>query len=154
SPLSASQKEQVETIEEAGNALINIINEILDLSKIEAGKIALHLEDFDLTRCVDNVVTLLSSQAEKKGIELCTFIAPEVPTVVHGDQGRIRQIFINLIGNAIKFTDSGGVTLSLSLEPHAEKIILLCKVQDTGIGIAKEHLSKVFDEFSQADKSI
>lgn len=155
SSLTSTQKEQVETIEEAGNALISIINEILDLSKIEAGKIALHTEDFDLMRCVENVTNLLSSQAGKKGIELCTLIAPDVPTVVHGDQGRIRQIFINLIGNAIKFTNTGGVALELSLEEsHNEKVMLRCLVRDTGIGIAKEHLSKVFDEFSQADKTI
>lgn len=153
--LTTIQQEHVETIEEAGNSLINIINEILDLSKIEAGKVALHEEDFDLHRCVDNVINLLSSQSVKKGIDLCAFVDAEVPQVVIGDQGRIRQIFINLLGNAIKFTAEGGVILELMVEQKQPgKVLLRCNVKDSGVGIAAEDLEKVFDEFSQADKSI
>ena len=153
--LNPVQQDHVETIQEAGNSLIGIINEILDLSKIEAGKVALHEEDFDLHRCVDNVVNLLSTQSVKKNIELCTFVGPDVPQAVNGDQGRIRQILINLLGNAIKFTEDGGVSLELMLEEkNASNIILRCNIIDTGIGIAPDNLQKVFDEFSQANKSI
>lgn len=153
--LSPVQQDHVETIEEAGNSLIGIINEILDLSKIEAGKVALHEEDFDLYRAIENVANLLSSQSSKKGIELCSIIDPDVPQVVIGDQGRIRQILINLIGNAIKFTENGGVILELKVEEkYPDRVVLRCNVIDSGVGIATKDLEKVFDEFSQADKSI
>lgn len=154
-PLNDKQKEQIQTIEEAGGSLIGIINEILDLSKIEAGKVALNEDDFDLHRCVDNVIGLLASQADAKGLELCSIIAPEVPQALYGDQGRIRQVLINLIGNALKFTATGGVVLEISmLRDLGDKVEVGCKVTDTGIGISQEGLSKVFDEFAQANKTI
>lgn len=155
SPLNSTQKEYVETMQEAGNSLISLINEILDLSKIEAGKIVLHEEDVDFYKNIESIVTLLSAQTYKKGIELAIFIAPDVPQIVKIDVGRLKQMLINIIGNAIKFTENGGVTLQISKpEETAEKIRLEFKVVDTGIGIAKEDIGKLFQEFAQANDAI
>lgn len=155
SPLNSTQKEYVETMQEAGNSLISLINEILDLSKIEAGKIVLHEEDVDFYKNIESIVTLLSAQTYKKGIELAIFIAPDVPQIVKIDVGRLKQMLINIIGNAIKFTENGGVTLQITKpEETAEKIRLEFKVVDTGIGIAKEDIGKLFQEFAQANDTI
>lgn len=154
SSLSPAQKEQLTTIQDAGNALLQIINEILDLSKIEAGKITLSHESFDFVRTLDNVIQLLSPQAEAKSIELGLILDPNIPKILVGDQGRLRQGFINLIGNAIKFTDQGGVYVHVHSELTGKKIRLHCEVTDTGIGIDPGSITKIFDEFSQAKHNV
>ncbi len=153
-PLSLEQREYVETVRSSGEALLTLINDILDFSKIEAGKLELEIVDFEISQVVEEVAELLATQAEAKGLELTCLIAPQVPKTVCGDPGRLRQILLNLLANAIKFTVRGNVGLSVQLQARqADQVTLHFSVSDTGIGIeAREH-SKLFRSFSQADGS-
>ncbi len=152
--LSNMQAQYVETAHNSAEMLLNIINDILDFSKIEAGK--LHLEDneFDLHATVEDVVGLLAERAHAKHLELLCFISPEINTPLRGDGMRLRQVLMNLLGNAVKFTESGEVGVEARLEAEQDnRLTILFRVRDTGIGIAEETLKKLFTPFTQADGS-
>lgn len=152
--LDSGQREYAETIKGCGEALLAIINDILDFSKIEAGKLQLDSVPFSLRDTLGGVVDLLSVQARQKKLELALSIDPNTPDSLKGDAGRLRQILINLIGNAIKFTHSGHVALKVSVsEEEPDGVLIRFGVKDTGIGIPADKQSKLFDSFSQADLS-
>ena len=151
SELDEDQRQLLETIEHSASGLLELLNWILDLSKVEAGKMVLDHRPFDLGACVRGVFELLSSQAEEQGIELETMIEEGLPLCRVGDENRLRQVLMNLVGNAIKFTAAGGVTLRV--ESAGEGRISIA-VKDTGIGIPAERLPFIFEEFEQADASI
>jgi two-component system sensor histidine kinase/response regulator len=162
-PLSKEQKGFIDTLGKAGDALLSLINDILDLSKIESGDVKLEEIDFDLAELVEGTCDVMAIRAHKKNIEFLIRIEPDVPVNLIGDPTRLRQILVNLIGNAVKFTDEGEVILSVSLlkkgdveycEPgEEESIYLLFSVRDTGIGVAQENLVQIFESFKQADSS-
>jgi len=150
--LDPEQSEYAETIRTSGENLLAIINDILDFSKIEAGKMELEMMDFDLQRVVEETVDLLAERAHAKGLELASLIEQEVPTDLRGDAGRIRQVLVNLLGNAVKFTEEGEVVLRVSLdEAKGDTRVVRFEVKDTGIGMTQEQRSRLFESFSQAD---
>ena len=152
--LDPLQRDYAETVRTSGEALLTIINDILDFSKIEAGKMELEIIDFDLRRVVEEVADLLAEQAHSKKLELATLIRPEVPTLVRGDPGRLRQVLTNLVGNAIKFTETGEVVVSAVVEHEADgEVVIRFEVRDTGIGIDPSSVSRLLEPFSQADSS-
>lgn len=156
SELSEEQRERVKVIEDSGESLMTVINDILDLSKIEAGKVRLEEIDFDLVTVVDQVIELFGHQAYGKGIELAAYLAPDIPRELTGDDGRIKQVLLNLVGNAVKFTKSGSVGLEVTMagdRPAAGRVTLKFSVSDTGIGIPPEARERIFREFTQADSS-
>jgi signal transduction histidine kinase/HPt (histidine-containing phosphotransfer) domain-containing protein/ActR/RegA family two-component response regulator len=154
SPLTAQQREYAEIIVGSARSLLRIIDDILDSSKIEAGVFALDNVDFDLWRVVDEVVRLLAPEAAGKGIELSATVSPEVPDAVHGDPGRLRQTLLNLVGNAVKFTERGSVTvLARALPTAGEGHVVRFEVRDTGLGIGPEARERLFKPFSQGDSS-
>jgi ammonium transporter, Amt family len=152
--LSEDQQDCLLTIKDSGDALLTIINDILDFSKIEAGKLTLETIDFDFRETVDAVVDLLGLKAQEKGIELISLINPEIPTTVQGDPVRLRQILMNLIGNAIKFTAQGEIVVQVVPEEDTSGTGLLrFMITDTGIGISPEGQNRLFQAFSQEDSS-
>jgi PAS domain S-box-containing protein len=152
--LTDEQHEFTETALHSGRLLVQIINDILDFSKAEAGKLHLEVIDFDLHEMVADTLALLSTLAHNKGLQLLCNIDDDVPRLVQGDPGRLRQILINLAGNAIKFTRQGKIEIRAACLDASEKIVCLhFAVQDTGIGIAPEAQQRIFDAFSQADES-
>ena len=151
--LDARQKTFTDVILKSGNALLAIINDILDFSKIDAGKMTLDPAPFSLTDTVADVAALMAPAAAGKGIELIVRVAPSLPDSMVGDAGRIRQIVTNLVGNAVKFTESGHVYVDLDGQPGADGWEIAGKVTDTGIGIEPDKLNAIFDKFSQADGS-
>lgn len=157
--LTPQQHEFGRIIYNSANHLLTIINDILDFSKLEAGEMHLQTQDFVLNDCLQTVIDVLSSQAEVKGIKLSAAIAHQVPTRLQGDPVRLRQILLNLVGNAIKFTDVGEVVVqidSLAAEPYlsnSQSLSLLFSVRDTGIGISPEGQKKLFQSFTQVDAS-
>ena len=153
SDLNAEQRHYVEVFRRAGSNLLALINDILDLSKIEAGHFELERVPFNLEEVVDQAVELVSPKARAKGIQLMSRLAPGVRTAVSGDPARLRQVLINLLGNAIKFTDAGEVVLSVEEDSGDEARPLAFSVSDTGIGIAADKLPSIFDNFTQADSS-
>ncbi len=153
-PLNEEQKEYAETIRQSADALLSVINDILDFSKIESKKMELDIIDFDLRRMLEEISDLMAVQAFEKGIELALLIYQDVPSLVCGDAGRIRQILINLIGNAIKFTKIGEVFVRVSVDREsARQVVIRFKISDTGIGIPEEKQSDLFESFSQVDPS-
>jgi two-component system sensor histidine kinase/response regulator len=152
--LTTEQREYLETVKMSSDSLLTVINDILDFSKIEAGKIDLEEVDFNLRECLETTLKTLALRADEKGLELLCEIAPEVPEVVQGDGSRLRQVLVNLVGNAIKFTDKGEVALSVRLEVEdGDDRLLRFTVCDTGIGIPAEKQKLIFDPFTQADTS-
>jgi signal transduction histidine kinase/CheY-like chemotaxis protein/CHASE2 domain-containing sensor protein len=152
--LSEEQRSFVETIRCSSDNLLNIINEILDFSKIEAGELHLEEIDFNLTDTVEQTIDVLANNAYSKGIELSCRIEPTIPNRLQGDPTRLGQILTNLIGNAIKFTDRGGVSIDVSaIATTSRQTTLYFQVQDTGIGIDTDSQDKIFQSFSQADSS-
>jgi len=150
-PLSERQRHYAQTIRDSGEALLGILNDILDFSKMEAGKLHLQPVDFDLGRVVTSVTTLLSARAREKRVALESALAPDVPRALRGDAGRLRQVLLNLVANAIKFTDAGTVRVEVArLDGHQT---LRFAVADTGIGIAADAQQRLFQEFSQIDDS-
>jgi CheY-like chemotaxis protein/anti-sigma regulatory factor (Ser/Thr protein kinase) len=148
------QREYLETVKLSADSLLTVINDILDFSKIEAGKIDLELKDFNLRDSLETTLKTLALRADEKGLEILCEIAPTVPDVVRGDSNRLRQVVINLIGNAIKFTDRGEVVLNIHVEAEeGDDRILHFTVSDTGIGIPAEKQKLIFQPFSQADTS-
>ena len=152
--LDATQRDCAETIRDSGKALLTIINDILDFSKIEAGKFELEDIDMDLRETVEDVARLLSMTAHAKGLEVTVQFDPALPAFVKGDAGRIRQILLNLGGNAIKFTSKGEVSLEIKVLNHdAHGTHVRCEVRDTGIGIPADRLQGLFSPFMQVDSS-
>jgi signal transduction histidine kinase len=151
--LSEVQKDSVDVIKDSGTILLNIINDILDLSKIEAGRMELEQVEFDVPEVVDDVLRLLWPVAKDKGIELVGFADPLIAPAHRGDPLRVRQIVTNLVGNAIKFTEAGSVTLSVDETLQRGKRMLRFSVSDTGIGIPADKLARLFTKFTQVDSS-
>ena len=151
--LSDEQVEYVDTIERSGAALLVILNDVLDFSKIDAGKLKLLPAEFDLKCACKDVVTLLQLSAKEKSLHLRLNIQPDVPGYVVGDGGRLRQILTNLVGNAIKYTDEGHVALNVAVVNLGATAKLKFSVQDTGIGIPKNQLETIFEDFEQVDGS-
>ncbi len=152
--LTPEQRDYLETVKMSADSLLTVINDILDFSKIEAGRIDLEAIDFNLRDCLETSLKTMAIRADEKGLELLCEVAPEVPDVVRGDSGRLRQVIINLVGNAIKFTDKGEVALKVQVEAaHTRDRTLRFTVADSGIGIPKEKLEVIFHPFSQADTS-
>ncbi|WP_348944032.1 response regulator [Chitinibacter sp. FCG-7] len=154
-PLNDAQRKYIETIQASGDALLSVINDILDFSKIEAGKLDLDPIEFDLHSMIDDFADMMAIKPQQNGVEFLCRIDENVPQRVVGDPGRIRQILINLTGNAIKFTEQGEVDVHIGLQEQAGKeITLRFTVRDTGIGIAPEQLACLFQSFSQVDAGI
>lgn len=152
--LSSEQREAMETIDHSAKALLDIINDVLDFSKIEAGKVTLKAEIFDLPDMIYDVARLLAISAERKQVEVIVHIAPDVPDTVITDPTRVRQVITNLFNNAVKFTSSGFVRISVSQVYSGESAARLCfQIEDSGIGIPEETLPRLFEEFTQADDS-
>jgi PAS domain S-box-containing protein len=152
--LDAEQADYVATIDQSGKALLTIINDILDFSKIEAGRLELEPLDFDLEVATHEVCNLLMPSAIDKNVELVLNFSPDCPQRVHGDAGRLRQILMNLVGNAIKFTHDGHVILQVTpVETADDRATVEFSIIDTGIGITPEQLDKLFEAFTQADGS-
>ncbi len=152
--LTAEQRDFLQTTRYSADALLNVINDILDFSKIEAGKIELEEIAFSLTDCVEGALKTMALRAHEKGLELLCDIANEVPHTVRGDPGRIRQVLLNLLGNAIKFTEAGEVDVQVVVDEIEEKALMLhFIVADSGVGVAPEKLDMIFDSFNQADAS-
>jgi two-component system sensor histidine kinase/response regulator len=152
--LDAEQTEYANQIQFSADVLLNLVNDILDFSRIEAGRLALEIIEFDLARMAEEAVDLISLEAHQKGLELITWIDPTIPRYVKGDPHRIRQIIINLVKNAVKFTFRGEVMLIVNpAGPRNEKCPLKFSVSDTGIGISEEKQANLFTSFTQVDSS-
>ncbi|SDM22815.1 PAS domain-containing protein [Maricaulis salignorans] len=150
-PLSDQQDRYVRTLQTSGEALLDLVEDILDISKIESGTIQLAREPFEVLPVVASVMDMVETAARRKAITICCEQAPGLPGVVLGDQKRLRQVLINIIGNAVKFTSEGSVTIQV--EPQADDRIRFC-IADTGPGIAADQLERVFDRFAQVDASL
>ncbi len=154
SALTSQQRHCAEVIRDSSEALLNLINGILDLSKVEAGKLDLEVLDFDISAVFNHLTRIFAQQARNKGLEFITTIDPDVPRALRGDPGRLRQVLVNLAGNAVKFTATGVVTVRVGLADAALGAIgLRFVVSDTGIGIAADKQALLFEKFSQADVS-
>ncbi len=159
--LTPEQRDCVETIRQSGDALLLVINDILDFSKIESGRLTLEHEEFSVVECVEGALDILAPKAAEKQLDLLYEIAAGVPPLARGDETRLRQILVNLLGNAIKFTARGEVVLTVGVQPLAEpaaaggpeRVRLLFSVRDTGIGISAGAMARLFQSFSQADAS-
>jgi PAS domain S-box-containing protein len=163
--LTNKQREYVNLVNISGKSLLFLVNDILDYSKIEAERLDIENDDFDLRATVESVLGILSIRASDKSLELCGLFSSDVPRFVYGDSGRLRQVLINLVGNALKFTERGGVSVNVSVqkttlskipcdgESMNDEIVIRFSVSDTGIGIAESGLSKLFASFSQVDDS-
>ena len=154
-PLTSEQREYVETIRGSGDALLTIINDILDFSKIEAGRLELDLQPFDLRRCIEDAVDLVAASAQSRGLDLTYHLDPGVPYVLVSDITRLRQILVNLLNNAVKFTAAGEVAVNVALAApiDAGHLTIQFSVEDTGIGIPADRIDRLFQPFTQVDAS-
>jgi len=152
--LDDDQRHYAETVRASSESLLEILNDILDFSKIEAGSVELEVVDFDLRGLLDDFAALPALRAHERGLEFICAVAPDVPSYLTGDPGRLRQVLLNLAGNALKFTHEGEIAVRASLvsETDADAVVLF-SVQDTGIGIAAENQGRLFEKFTQADTS-
>ena len=151
--LDPAQRSYAEAVRSSGEALLAIINDILDYSKIEAGKVTLHPAPFDASAVLESVAELLAPRAYEKGLEIVTEISPVISRTLEGDEPRIRQILLNLAGNAIKFTEKGGVALRLlPAGPVAKDEGIVLEIEDTGIGMSPQALERIFEEFAQGEE--
>jgi len=156
-PLSTQQQQYVTTIRQGGEMLLSVINNILDFSHIESGRFELKEHPLDLEKCLEEVLDLMTSRVAEKLLELISIINLDVPKQIIGDHNRLRQILVNLVSNAVKFTDSGEIVITVDsklIDQETNSYELLFNVHDTGIGIPPEAISKLFQAFSQADNSI
>ena len=152
--LSPEQHEYAETVHKSAGSLLSIVNDVLDFSKIEAGKLEIESIDFDLGTTLDGIIDIFSLKLERKGLEFLSFVDPAVPLLLRGDPGRLRQVMINLINNAIKFTDNGEVVVNVTLTGETEThATIRFAVIDTGIGIPDDRMHRLFKSFSQVDSS-
>ena len=154
--LDAEQREYLSLVKTSANALLTIVNDILDFSKIEAGKMNLEQIEFSLLDMLSETTRSVALRAHQKGLELLLDIDSAIPEILIGDPGRLRQVLVNLIGNAIKFTHDGEIVVKASLaatQPNKDQLVLYISVRDTGIGISEEKFQAIFDSFSQADTS-
>lgn len=152
-PLNDEQRDFVRTVRTSGDSLLSIINDVLDFSKIEAQKLDLESRPFLLHLCVEDALSIISPRAFEKGLETAYFISPDVPETILGDVTRLRQIIINLLGNAIKFTERGHIDITVKGRVLENKHEIIFAIKDTGIGIQKNRLDSIFESFSQADSS-
>ena len=151
---TSEQRNYTGIVKNSAESLLTVINDILDFSKIEAGKLDLEILDFDLRTTLEDMGDTLAIKAHEKGLEYLTLIDPEVPSLLQGDPGRLRQVITNLIGNAVKFTSEGEINVGVAVEKETEKdVSLRFEVKDTGIGISADKLDKLFEAFIQADGS-
>jgi hypothetical protein len=154
-PLTDQQQELITTMQRSAEALLALVNDILDFSKIEAGKMTLEVADVDLRSLVKDVITLVSELAKQKGLTLVSEVHANIPSLFRGDPVRLRQILFNLVGNAIKFTERGGISITVGVDPsaflEAEYIPIRWTVKDSGIGMTQEQLSRLFQAYAQAD---
>jgi PAS domain S-box-containing protein len=154
SGLNPEQRQYAEIVRTSGEALLAVINDILDFSKIEARKVELEVLDLNLRETLEDVTELLALKAQEKGLELVCLVDPDVPVMLRGDAGRLRQIVVNLTGNALKFTEQGGVLLRVQLENDGpDSAMIRISVRDTGIGIPPERIGVLFSPFTQMDSS-
>jgi PAS domain S-box-containing protein len=154
SGLNPEQQEFAEIVKSSGDSLLGIINDILDFSKIEAGKLEFEIIDFDLRRTLDDVVQILAVRTREKKLDLIHCIAPQVPALLKGDPGRLRQVIMNLANNAVKFTAQGEVVIDvMMIHDHVDSVELRFEVRDTGIGIPEDRQVLLFQSFSQVDAS-
>ena len=154
SELTPEQRDQAETVKQSADALLGILDDILDLSKIEAGKVNLEITDFSMHQTVKNVIELMTIRAQSKGLKILSSLGPDVPACLRGDPHRLRQLLLNLVSNAIKFTEKGEVAVELSCATETDgRVELHCAVRDTGIGLADDVQQKLFQPFTQADSS-
>jgi signal transduction histidine kinase/CheY-like chemotaxis protein len=152
--LSDDQRELAESVQHSAEGLLVVINDILDFSKIEAGKLELEVLDFDLRCAIEESIDMVAYQAERKGLELACLVHSDVPRFVRGDPARLRQVLLNLLNNALKFTERGEVVLTVSLESSGDDACLVrFSVRDTGIGIPPDRRNRLFQSFSQVDAS-
>jgi PAS domain S-box-containing protein len=152
--LTSRQRDYINKIKGSSRHLLGIINDILDLSKIEAGKLTVEHTEFELEKVLDNVADLIADKTSSKGLELVFDIAKNVPPILNGDPLRLGQILINYSNNAVKFTERGEIDIAISLKEETDKDVLLyCAVRDTGIGLSEEQMGRLFQSFSQADAS-
>ncbi len=151
--LNPEQKDMLSTVISSGNALLTVINDVLDFSKIEAGKMRLVNQPFNLRACIEDAVTALAPPAEAKGLELIIRLDPQLCDAVIGDEGRVRQIVTNILGNAIKFTDKGHVLVDVTTLRNEGQVSVSLSVTDTGCGIPRDKLERVFEMFEQVDGS-
>ena len=150
--LEPNQRAYSESVRESGVALLALINDLLDYSKIDAGKLELQEAPFSPHAMVQSVAELLSPKAAEKGVEITAFVDSSVPDKLHGDEARLRQVLINLAGNGVKFTDAGGVSIEVRFVASGDTSVRLAfDVRDTGIGIPEDMLASIFDEFAQAE---
>ena len=153
-PLTADQRENLEVVFSSARNLLGVINDILDFSKIEAGKLVLECIDFEPRDIVDEVAELLARRAQEKGLRFSGWVDHRVPTALRGDPSRLRQILVNLTNNAVKFTQTGSVSVRVMVaESHPTWTRLRCEVQDTGVGIPDDRMDCLFESFSQVDAS-
>lgn len=152
-PLRPEQREMLRTVRSAGRSLLGIINDVLDFSKIEAGKLVLDNIDFNPADLIEDVADLVAWRARDKGLALMIFVDPAIPATLSGDPGRLRQVLLNLAGNAVKFTETGEVIVRVLLVKGGMQNCLRFEVKDTGIGLAEEVKSRLFQPFTQADGS-
>ena len=152
--LDKEQKEFTQIIRSSSDTLLKLIDNVLDISRIEAGRLSTESEDFDLHRMVNGTVVMLEPQASKKGLTLAAHIAPQTPFLLHGDTRHLRQVLINLLGNALKFTEHGRVDVYVRPMGQGNPQRLRFEVVDTGIGIAEDARTRIFDSFTQADSSV
>ena len=153
-PLNPMQRDYVETVRDSASALLTVINDILDFSKVEAGKLELEHLDIDVRDTVEDVARMLAIQAHAKGLEVIALIDPDLPDLVRGDAGRLRQVLLNLGGNAVKFTQNGEIAIECKLLRQDDKgLMVRCEVRDTGMGIPANRIEALFSAFTQVDSS-
>ena len=153
--LTPTQKLYSETARASAEALLGIVDDVLDFSKIEAGKLVIEIGDFDLRDLIERLLAMMCPRAEEKQLKMLTMVSPEIPVRMRGDSGRLRQVLVNLVGNAIKFTNQGTVEVRVSLQDEsAAQVQVRFSVSDTGIGIAKSDQTALFQKFSQVDPSM
>ncbi|OGA72628.1 MAG: hypothetical protein A3G81_21690 [Betaproteobacteria bacterium RIFCSPLOWO2_12_FULL_65_14] len=153
-PLSREQADMLQTLRSSSRVMLGLVEDVLDFSKIEAGKVTLEKTEFDLHALVNSTCRIVAAQAAAKAVEFVVSIMPEVPPAVRGDPHHLRQVLINLAGNAVKFTEKGSVTVHVSVQAETDAMVRLkFSIRDTGIGISPEAQARIFDSFTQADDS-